>query len=174
MVRPCLHRRIHRRILLDEMVRSKRIRSAAGKPGGRFHLLCSAFWRSPRRTARVRSFLSTVYANRRSAWNLSCVGRWDGQPWRDTRSNYFQLRSSARRQRISHETMVLATTWSRWSPSGSIFGRLANFINGELYGRPTTVPWAMQFPAELLDHPGEATLVIQETGKDQPSFRQRS
>lgn len=25
-------------------------------------------------------------------------------------------------------------------------GRLGNFINGELYGRPTTVPWAMVFP----------------------------
>jgi phosphatidylglycerol:prolipoprotein diacylglycerol transferase len=32
-----------------------------------------------------------------------------------------------------------------------MFGRLANFINGELYGRPTTEPWAMQFPSELLD-----------------------
>jgi len=26
------------------------------------------------------------------------------------------------------------------------FGRLGNFINGELYGRITTVPWAMVFP----------------------------
>jgi phosphatidylglycerol:prolipoprotein diacylglycerol transferase len=38
------------------------------------------------------------------------------------------------------------------APLGLFFGRLANFINGELYGRPTTVPWAMQFPSELLDH----------------------
>jgi phosphatidylglycerol:prolipoprotein diacylglycerol transferase len=27
-----------------------------------------------------------------------------------------------------------------------LFGRLANFINGELFGRPTDVPWAMVFP----------------------------
>jgi phosphatidylglycerol---prolipoprotein diacylglyceryl transferase len=26
------------------------------------------------------------------------------------------------------------------------FGRLANFVNGELWGRPTTVPWAVIFP----------------------------
>ncbi len=26
-------------------------------------------------------------------------------------------------------------------------GRLGNFINGELFGRPSTVPWAMVFPA---------------------------
>ena len=37
------------------------------------------------------------------------------------------------------------------APLGLMFGRLANFINGELYGRPSTVPWAMQFPSELLD-----------------------
>ena len=31
-------------------------------------------------------------------------------------------------------------------PIGLFFGRLSNFINGELYGRVTTVPWAMIFP----------------------------
>lgn len=31
-------------------------------------------------------------------------------------------------------------------PMGLLFGRLANFINGELWGRPTNVPWAMVFP----------------------------
>jgi len=32
------------------------------------------------------------------------------------------------------------------APIGLFFGRIANFINGELWGRPTTVPWAMVFP----------------------------
>jgi phosphatidylglycerol---prolipoprotein diacylglyceryl transferase len=31
-------------------------------------------------------------------------------------------------------------------PIGLFFGRLANFINGELWGRVTDVPWAMVFP----------------------------
>ncbi len=31
-------------------------------------------------------------------------------------------------------------------PVGLGFGRLANFINGELYGRVTDVPWAVAFP----------------------------
>ncbi len=35
------------------------------------------------------------------------------------------------------------------APIGIGLGRLANFINGELIGRPTTVPWAVQFPKEL-------------------------
>ncbi len=31
-------------------------------------------------------------------------------------------------------------------PIGLLFGRLANFINGELWGRPTNVWWGMVFP----------------------------
>src|SRR3990170_4842602 len=31
-------------------------------------------------------------------------------------------------------------------PPGLAFGRLGNFINGELWGRPTGVPWGMVFP----------------------------
>lgn len=33
------------------------------------------------------------------------------------------------------------------TPFGMLFGRLANFINGELWGRTTDVPWAIIFPA---------------------------
>jgi phosphatidylglycerol---prolipoprotein diacylglyceryl transferase len=36
------------------------------------------------------------------------------------------------------------------APLGVMLGRLANFINGELFGRVTTVPWAVKFPTELL------------------------
>jgi phosphatidylglycerol---prolipoprotein diacylglyceryl transferase len=32
------------------------------------------------------------------------------------------------------------------APIGLFLGRMANFINGELWGRPTDVPWAMVFP----------------------------
>lgn len=31
-------------------------------------------------------------------------------------------------------------------PIGIMLGRIGNFINGELWGRPTDVPWAMVFP----------------------------
>ncbi len=54
---------------------------------------------------------------------------------------------------------VLYTTWSRKipllglgdvacaaAPIGIFLVRGANFINGELYGRSTDVPWAMKFP----------------------------
>lgn len=42
-------------------------------------------------------------------------------------------------------------------PIGLFFGRLANFINGELYGRATDVPWAVVFPTggEVPRHPSQ-------------------
>lgn len=35
---------------------------------------------------------------------------------------------------------------SLYVPIGIFLGRLANFVNGELWGRVTTVPWAVKFP----------------------------
>ena len=42
-------------------------------------------------------------------------------------------------------------------PVGLGLGRLANFINGELYGRPSDLPWAMVFPegGSLPRHPSQ-------------------
>ncbi|MXO75678.1 prolipoprotein diacylglyceryl transferase [Altererythrobacter aerius] len=43
-------------------------------------------------------------------------------------------------------------------PFGMMFGRLANFINGELWGRQTDVSWAMIFPEDPLQlarHPSQ-------------------
>ena len=43
------------------------------------------------------------------------------------------------------------------APIGIAFGRLANFINGELWGRVSEVPWAMVFPTggPLPRHPSQ-------------------
>jgi phosphatidylglycerol:prolipoprotein diacylglycerol transferase len=42
-------------------------------------------------------------------------------------------------------------------PIGLGLGRIGNFINGELYGRPTNVPWSMVFPDDGTDprHPSQ-------------------
>jgi len=43
-------------------------------------------------------------------------------------------------------------------PFGLFFGRLANVVNGELWGRPTDVPWAIIFPGDpeqLPRHPSQ-------------------
>jgi phosphatidylglycerol:prolipoprotein diacylglycerol transferase len=57
---------------------------------------------------------------------------------------------------------ILAMCWFAWrrkqevlpvfdliasvAPIGLLFGRIANFVNGELWGRATDVPWAFIFP----------------------------
>jgi phosphatidylglycerol:prolipoprotein diacylglycerol transferase len=42
-------------------------------------------------------------------------------------------------------------------PIGLFLGRIANFINGELFGRPSDVPWAMIFPGggPIARHPSQ-------------------
>ena len=43
-------------------------------------------------------------------------------------------------------------------PLGYTFGRIGNFINGELFGRVTTMPWGMYFPLDpthSLRHPSQ-------------------
>ena len=43
-------------------------------------------------------------------------------------------------------------------PLGLAAGRLGNFINGELWGRPSTLPWAMVFPGSgdgIARHPSQ-------------------
>lgn len=51
----------------------------------------------------------------------------------------------ARRYKV--KLLTLADICAPAAPFGILFGRLANFVNGELYGRPTDLPWGMVFPA---------------------------
>jgi phosphatidylglycerol:prolipoprotein diacylglycerol transferase len=43
------------------------------------------------------------------------------------------------------------------APIGLFFGRIANFVNGELFGRATDMPWAMIFPrgGPIARHPSQ-------------------
>ncbi len=43
------------------------------------------------------------------------------------------------------------------APIGLFLGRIANFVNGELFGRPSEAPWAMIFPhgGPLARHPSQ-------------------
>jgi phosphatidylglycerol:prolipoprotein diacylglycerol transferase len=43
-------------------------------------------------------------------------------------------------------TLSLADVTAAVAPIGLFLGRIANFINGELWGRASDVPWAMVFP----------------------------
>jgi phosphatidylglycerol:prolipoprotein diacylglycerol transferase len=53
---------------------------------------------------------------------------------------------------------MVTDTLAITAPPGLFFGRWGNFINGELWGRPTDVPWAMVFPrdpSQLPRHPSQ-------------------
>lgn len=51
--------------------------------------------------------------------------------------------------RPTADMMALAT------PPGLLLGRLANFINAELWGRPTDLPWGVQFPGQAAQACGQ-------------------
>jgi phosphatidylglycerol:prolipoprotein diacylglycerol transferase len=57
----------------------------------------------------------------------------------------------ARRHRLRF--FHLADPIAAATPIGLFLGRLANFINGELYGRPSDVSWAMVFPRDPTAQP---------------------
>ena len=62
----------------------------------------------------------------------------------------------ARVHRVSF--LAIADLLALAGTPGLFFGRLGNFINGELYGRPSDVPWAMVFPSDPLHmsrHPSQ-------------------
>ncbi|MGJ8603380.1 MAG: prolipoprotein diacylglyceryl transferase [Marivita sp.] len=42
------------------------------------------------------------------------------------------------------------------APTGVFLGRVANFINAELWGRPTELPWGVQFPGQAAQSCGQA------------------
>jgi phosphatidylglycerol:prolipoprotein diacylglycerol transferase len=48
---------------------------------------------------------------------------------------------------------------------GLFFGRLGNFINEELYGRPTHLPWAMVFPSDPLHLPRHPSQLYEAIGE---------
>jgi len=55
---------------------------------------------------------------------------------------YYSLRHKRSWTGLGDNLVVVA-------PIGIFCGRIANFINGELFGRITTVPWAWKFPTEV-------------------------
>lgn len=58
-----------------------------------------------------------------------------------------------RRHRIAR--LQLSDAMALVAPIGLFLGRIANFVNAELWGRPSTLPWAVIFPGEAAqDCPG--------------------
>lgn len=45
-------------------------------------------------------------------------------------------------------SLLLSDAMALVAPIGLLLGRIANFVNAELWGRPTTMPWGVIFPGE--------------------------
>lgn len=65
----------------------------------------------------------------------------------------------ALRYNVSFQSVL--DTLALCSPIGLFAGRLGNFINAELYGRATDVPWAMVFPTDPLQLPRHPSQLYQ-------------
>jgi phosphatidylglycerol:prolipoprotein diacylglycerol transferase len=72
----------------------------------------------------------------------------------------------ARSQKMSF--LHLADLVNTTAPLGLFFGRVANFINGELWGKPSDVSWAVIFPASptplVPRHPSQLYEAVLEGG----------
>ncbi|MDQ6830477.1 MAG: prolipoprotein diacylglyceryl transferase [Gemmatimonadota bacterium] len=61
--------------------------------------------------------------------------------------------------------LAVADTLALAGPPGLGFGRLGNFINAELYGRVTNVPWAMVFPTDPTHQPRHPSQLYEALGE---------
>jgi phosphatidylglycerol:prolipoprotein diacylglycerol transferase len=48
-------------------------------------------------------------------------------------------------------TLMVGDIVASVAPIGLFFGRIANFVNGELWGKVTNVPWAMVFCSQYIE-----------------------
>ena len=57
----------------------------------------------------------------------------------------------------SHNSFIYLDVVSLVAPVGIFFGRIANFINSELYGKETALPWGVKFEKidEIYRHPSQ-------------------
>ena len=60
-------------------------------------------------------------------------------------------------RKYKHPYFVVSDMMAIVGPIGLFTGRIGNFINGELWGKPTDVSWAMHFPKSSPDVPRHPT-----------------
>ena len=115
--------------------------------GGRFGYVLfygssqSGFWEHPLTILYIwdggmsfhGGFIGVAVAVILYAWR-GLNGSWSGTALKDT----FRLSNA-------HSAWRLGDVIAPVAPVGLFFGRIANFINGELWGRPTHLPWGVIF-----------------------------
>jgi phosphatidylglycerol:prolipoprotein diacylglycerol transferase len=115
--------------------------------GGRFGYVLfygssqAEFWEHPLNILKIwdggmsfhGGFIGVAVAVILYAWR-GLNGSWSGAALKDT----FRLSNA-------HSAWRLGDVIAPVAPVGLFFGRIANFINGELWGRPTNLPWGVIF-----------------------------
>ena len=87
------------------------------------------------------------------------LGRRDGLSRRTDRGVLSAILFT-RHQKLSLPSVADALAIA--TPAGLFLGRVANFINAELWGRPSNAPWAVIFPGQAAqDCPGPNGLYIE-------------
>lgn len=101
-------------------------------------------------------FVITVFVGARLGYVVSHPGEFRDplevlRVWRGGLSSHGAIATGlvhllvvARRNGMSLWSLADTFAWS--IPVGNIFVRFGNFMNGELYGDPTTLPWGVRFP----------------------------
>ena len=109
----------------------------------------------PRRPHRLRAVLQSAAFRRASARNPRNCGTAACRSTAASSAACVAVVLFARRRGIP--ILSLGDVTCAVGPIGLFLGRIANFINGELWGRPTDVPWAMVFPdgGPLPRHPSQ-------------------
>jgi phosphatidylglycerol:prolipoprotein diacylglycerol transferase len=69
----------------------------------------------------------------------------------------------ARRRGIS--VLTVGDFMVAWVPVGLFLGRIGNFINGELYGKPTDGTWGVIFPGDPLQAPRHPSQLYEALGE---------
>ena len=82
------------------------------------------------------------------------MARWNVLPWRFDRCNIATIIFAKKNKQSPFEYLDIV---SIVAPIGIFFGRISNFINSELYGTETKLPWAIQFIRidDLYRHPSQ-------------------
>jgi phosphatidylglycerol:prolipoprotein diacylglycerol transferase len=118
--------------------------------GGLIGVALAAWWFTRQKHVNEEQFASLAKKNAVAeppAGKKSEYARFPGLGWLK-KDEAEQLRVKTRTDSI--DLLRLGDLAAAATPIGLFFGRIANFINGELWGRPTDAPWGVVFCNDTL------------------------
>lgn len=121
--------------------------------------------RSPLDADRLSNFFFAIIIGVMAGGRLGFFLFYDFDPLLENPLNLFKVWQGGMASHGAFIGVTIAVFWTAWrekipvlrladllvtvAAPGIFLGRIANFINGELAGRLTTVPWAVRFPGTM-------------------------